>query len=65
MFVCQVQASVASIPFIGAIAVALQFLFVQRRGSADKTNKHTQGAGKTVEKIGERAADGRQVRARL
>jgi hypothetical protein len=54
-----VQASVAGIPFIGAIAVALQFLFVQRRGSADKTNKHTQGAGKTVEKIGERAADGR------
>jgi hypothetical protein len=54
-----VQAPVASIPFIGAIAVALQFLFVQRRGSADKTNKHTQMAGKTVEKISARAADRR------
>lgn len=54
-----VQASVASIPFIGAIAVALQFLFVQRRGSADKTNKHTQLAGKAIEKIGARAVDSR------
>jgi lysophosphatidylcholine acyltransferase/lyso-PAF acetyltransferase len=53
------KASVAGIPFVGAIAVALQFLFVQRRGSADARNKHTQLAGKTVEKIAARAADDR------
>lgn len=53
------KASVANIPFIGAIAVALQFLFVQRRGSADSRNKHTQLAGKTIEKIGARAVDSR------
>ncbi len=53
------QASVASIPFIGKITIALQFLFVQRRGSADKNNKYTQAAGQTVEKLAERAADGR------
>ena len=53
------QASVASLPFIGTITVALQFLFVQRRGSADKNNRHTQEAGHTVEKLTERAADPR------
>ena len=53
------QASVASIPFIGKITIALQFLFVQRRGSADKNNKYTQAAGQTVEKLAERAADDR------
>jgi len=54
-----VQASVAGIPFIGKITIALQFLFVQRRGSADKNNKYTQAAGQTVEKLAERAADDR------
>lgn len=58
------KASVAGIPFVGAIAVALQFLFVQRRGSADARNKHTQLAGKTVEKIATRAADSRWASAR-
>jgi 1-acyl-sn-glycerol-3-phosphate acyltransferase len=55
------KASVAHLPFIGAITVALQFLFVQRRGSADKTNRYTQAAGQTVEKMAERAADRRCV----
>ena len=49
----------ASLPFIGTITVALQFLFVQRRGSADKNNRHTQDGGHTVEKLTERAADPR------
>lgn len=53
------KASVAHLPFIGAITVALQFLFVQRRGSADKTNRYTQAAGQTVEKMADRAADRR------
>ena len=56
---CVLQASVASIPFIGKITIALQFLFVQRRGSADKNNRYTQAAGQTVEKLTERAADDR------
>ena len=51
----------ASIPFIGKITIALQFLFVMRRGSADKNNKYTQAAGQTVEKLAERAADDRCV----
>lgn len=59
------KASVANLPFIGAITVALQFLFVQRRGSADKTNKHTQAAGQTVEKMAERAADRRSAAENL
>ena len=55
------KASIANIPFIGAITVALQFLFVNRRGSADVTNRYTQAAGQAVEKMAERAADHRQV----
>ena len=58
---CLLQASVASIPFIGKITIALQFLFVQRRGSADKNNRYTQAAGQTVEKLAERAADDRRA----
>lgn len=54
-------ASVANIPFIGAIAVALQFLFVQRRGGMDARNKHTQLAGRTVDKIAARSLDNRCV----
>lgn len=53
------KAAVADLPFIGPIAVALQFLFVLRRGSHDVRNKHTQLAGKTVEKIAARAGDSR------
>lgn len=53
------KASVADIPFIGPIAVALQFLFVRRRGSSDAKNKHTQLAGRTVDKIAERSQDSR------
>mmetsp|Transcript_6129 Transcript_6129/g.17582 ORF Transcript_6129/g.17582 Transcript_6129/m.17582 type:complete len:410 (+) Transcript_6129:361-1590(+) len=53
------KASVANIPFIGAIAVALQFLFVQRRGGMDARNKHTQLAGRTVDKIAARSLDNR------
>ena len=55
------KASIANLPVIGTITVALQFLFVQRRGSADKTNRHTQAAGRTVEKLAERAADTRRA----
>lgn len=51
------KASVADIPFIGAIALALQFLFVQRRGGTDAKNKYTQTAGSTVDKISERSQD--------
>ena len=54
------KASVANLPFIGAITVALQFLFVQRRGSGDKTNRFTQAAGQTIERMADRAADGRR-----
>lgn len=53
------KASIANIPFIGTITVALQFLFVTRRGSADVTNRYTQATGQTVEKMAERAADRR------
>lgn len=51
----------ANIPFIGPIAVALQFLFVQRRGGNDARNKHTQLAGRTVDKIAARSLDSRWI----
>jgi 1-acyl-sn-glycerol-3-phosphate acyltransferase len=57
------KASVASIPCFGVFAIALQFLFVRRRGTSDVANKHSV-VGHATEKIAERAADPRQVTGR-
>jgi lysophosphatidylcholine acyltransferase/lyso-PAF acetyltransferase len=35
------KAGVAEIPFIGKFPIALQFMFIARKGSADKMNKYT------------------------
>lgn len=35
------KAGVAEIPFIGKFPIALQFMFIARKGSADKLNKYT------------------------
>ena len=52
------QASVADLPFFGTFTRALQFLFVERKGTTDMHNKHSV-SGNTTLRIGERAADPR------
>lgn len=50
------KAGVANLPFIGAFARAMQWLFVERRGSSDHANAHTV-KGDAVEAIQARVAD--------
>lgn len=52
------KSGVAEIPFIGLFARALQFLFVERRGSRDAPNRFTLRSD-PVEAIAARAADPR------
>ena len=52
------QASVADLPFFGTFTRALQFLFVERKGTTDMHNKHSV-SGNTTLRIGKRAADPR------
>jgi 1-acyl-sn-glycerol-3-phosphate acyltransferase len=52
------KAGVATIPFVGLFAVALQLFFVERRGSSDLSNRHVLH-GDAVTAIAQRAADRR------
>lgn len=54
------KAGVARIPFIGPLGVALRWLFVERRGSSDRSNPHTI-KGDPIDAIRARRADHRSV----
>ncbi|GAB4815792.1 hypothetical protein N2152v2_002838 [Parachlorella kessleri] len=52
------KSGVASIPFIGRFAVALQFFFIERKGTHDKSNRFVLKRD-PIQSIKERAADRR------
>ena len=52
------KASVINVPFFGSFAMMLQFLFVERRGTADQAHSHSH-KGSVTARIHERNADSR------
>lgn len=52
------KAGVAKLPLVGPLGVALQWLFVERRGSSDRSNPHTLKSD-PIEAIRARCADRR------